>query len=187
VVELGDLMRRPAEAGHHQGNTIGDLLMRSPLVVIALVIVARPLAAQQHDPGHAHSDSAYAAMQARGKHVMGVDQYGSRHVFEPLPTGGRIELQRQVDDTAGVAQIRRHLVEVATAFGRGDFSAPFLVHDQDVPGTHVMAAHRDAISYTVRPLARGGEIVISSGDASVVDAVHAFLAFQRQEHRAAAH
>lgn len=126
-------------------------------------------------------------MQSRGEHVMGVDQYTSRHVFEPLPSGGRIELQREVDDSAGALQIRRHLADVAAAFGRGDFSAPFLVHDQDVPGTHIMAAHRDAIRYTVRPLARGGEIVISSGDAAVVDAVHAFLAFQRQEHRATAH
>ncbi|MFI5281140.1 MAG: hypothetical protein ACHQU1_11625 [Gemmatimonadales bacterium] len=160
--------------------------MRSLVLVTALVMVASPLAAQ-HDPAHMHTDSAYAAMQSRGEHVMGVDQYTSRHVFEPLLSGGRIELQREVDDSAGTAQIRRHLAEVATAFGRGDFSAPFLVHDQDVPGTHVMAAHKDAISYTVRPLPRGGEIVISSGDPTVVDAVHAFLAFQRQEHRAAAH
>jgi hypothetical protein len=108
-------------------------------------------------------------------------------VFEPLPTGGRIELQREADDSAGTAQIRRHLSEVAAAFGHGDFSAPFLVHDQDVPGTHIMAAHRDAISYTVRPLPRGGEIVIASENPTVVDAVHEFLAFQRREHRAAAH
>ena len=160
--------------------------MRSSLVVIAILMGARPLAAQ-HDPSHAHTDSAYAAMQSRGEHVMGVDQYSSRHVFEPLPSGGRIELQREVDDSAGAAQIRRHLADVAAAFGRGDFSAPFLVHDKDVPGTHIMATHKGAISYSVRPLARGGEIVISSEDAAVVDAVHAFLAFQRQEHRAAAH
>ena len=161
-------------------------MRNAPAILVLFICAARPLAAQ-HDPGHAHSDSSYAAMQARGAHVMGVDQYTSRHVFEPLPTGGRIELQREADDTAGAAQIRRHLADVAAAFGRGDFSAPFLVHDQDVPGTHVMTAHKDAITYTVRPLARGGEIVISSADASVVEAVHAFLAFQRQEHRAAAH
>ena len=160
--------------------------MRPTLLIFAAVLAARPLAAQ-HDPAHAHSDSAFAAMQARGEHVMGVDQYTSRHVFEPLPDGGRIELQREVDDTAGTARIRRHLAEVAAAFGRGDFSAPFLVHDQNVPGTPVMAARREAISYTVRPLARGGEIVIHSADAQVVEAVHEFLAFQRREHRAAAH
>jgi hypothetical protein len=160
--------------------------MRSLVLVTALVMAASPLAAQ-HDPAHMHTDSAYAAMQSRGEHVMGVDQYTSRHVFEPLPSGGRIELQRETDDSAGTAQIRRHLAEVATAFGHGDFSAPFLVHDQDVPGVHVMAAHKDAISYTVRSLPRGGEIVISSGDPTVVGAVHDFLAFQRREHRAAAH
>ena len=161
--------------------------MNASLAVFALFVCAAPLAAQQHDPAHAHSDSAYAAMQSRGQGVMGVDQYTSRHVFEPLPDGGRIALQREVDDTAGALQIRRHLSEVAAAFARGDFSAPFLVHAQDVPGVPVMAAKRGAIRYTVRPLPRGGEIAITTRDTAAVTAVHQFLAFQRREHRAGEH
>jgi len=156
-------------------------------IFAACALAAAPLAAQQHDPSHSHGDSAYAAMQARGAHVMGVDQYTSGHVFEPLPTGGRIELQRQVDDSAGVAQVRHHLQDIVAAFGRGEFNAPFEVHATDVPGTKVMASHRDAISYVMRLLPRGGEVVISSRDPEVVAAVHDFLAFQRREHRAPAH
>ena len=158
--------------------------MRAAFALAVLLVGAVPAAAQQHPAGHVHSDSAYAAMQARGQGVMGVDQYTSRHVFEPRPDGGRIELQREVDDTAGVAQIRRHLSEVAAAFARGDFSAPFLVHAEDVPGTGVMAARRGAIRYAVRQLPRGGEIVITTRDSAATTAVHEFLAFQRREHRA---
>ena len=43
----------------------------------------------------------FAGVQQRGAVIMGVNQYTSRHVFEPLADGGRIELQRSVDDSAG--------------------------------------------------------------------------------------
>lgn len=164
--------------------------------VALFAMLAAPLAAQQPNPPahdtslhrqHTQSDSAFAQVQRRGQNVMGVDQYTSKHVFQPLPDGGRIELQREVDDSAGVQQIRRHLAEVAGQFAQGDFSAPFLVHDQQVPGTAVMRARRGAIRYEVRPLPRGGEIRITSRDRDAVAAVHEFLAFQRSDHRAGAH
>ena len=124
--------------------------------VLLVVVLAGPLVAQehQHTTGmqHGNSDSAFAAVQSRGKDVMGVDQYTSQHVFESRPDGGRIVLQRQEDDSAGVAQIRRHLGEIVAQFRRDDFSAPFTVHAQEVPGTGVMAARRSRIRYELRPL-----------------------------------
>ena len=165
--------------------------MKLTLMVAALVAAAAPAAAQNEHrmehPAPADTDTAYAAMQARGRHVMGVDQYTSRHVFEPLPDGGRIVLERQVDDSAGVAQIRRHLGEIAEEFSRGDFSAPSLVHAEDVPGTQVMKAKRAAISYRMEARPRGGEVRITTQDPEALAAVHEFLAYQRHEHRAAAH
>lgn len=128
-------------------------------------------------------DSAFAAMQARGKQTMGVDQYTSTHRFEAAADGGRIELQRDVGDTADVAAIRRHLQEIATAFAAGDFSSPELVHMQNVPGTTVMAAKRDAITYTYHELPRGGEVRIVTKDADAIAAIHEFLAFQQRAHR----
>jgi len=61
------------------------------------------------------------------------------------------------------------------------------VHARDVPGTSVMAARRDALTYTAQDRPRGAEVRIISTDAAVVAAVHAFLAFQRSDHRAAGH
>jgi len=132
------------------------------------------------------ADSAFAAVQARGAdpRAMGVDQYTSPHRFDALPDGGRIELQRDVDDSAGVAQIRKHLHEIAASFARGDFDTPAFVHDRKVPGTAVMAAKRDAITYSVNDLPRGGEVRIRTTDPEALAAVHEFIAFQRQDHRA---
>lgn len=166
--------------------------MRVLLILAALAAAAPPLAAQH--PGHdemmkarADSDSAFTALQSRGKGVMGVDQATARHVFESLPDGGRIELQEAVDDTAAVTRIRRHLSEIAGAFARGDFTDPGLVHLQTVPGTEVMAAKRGVIGYRVSELPRGGQVRITTTDPDAVAAVHEFLAFQRREHRAPGH
>ncbi len=130
----------------------------------------------------APQDTGFAAMQARGKMAMGVDQYTSQHHFEPLPDGGRIMLQRDAADTAGTTAIREHLKDIAMRFRAGDFAVPGFVHAQQVPGTPVMAARRSAIRYVFHPLPGGGEVRILTRDAAAVTAVHQFLAFQRSEH-----
>ncbi len=134
-------------------------------------------------------DSAdFRAMQSRGAHVMGVDQYTSAHVFEDLPDGGRVVLERDDPaDTAAIAAIRRHLREIAASFRAGDFTKPFQVHAQTVPGTAVMRDRRAAISYLPVDRPRGGEVRITSRDSAAVGAIHAFLAFQREQHHAAGH
>jgi hypothetical protein len=162
-------------------------------VALLALGAVRPASAQSgHDhAAHSHaarsdsaSDSAFAALQARGKIEMGVDQYTSTHRFDDLADGGRIELTRDASDSAGVRTIREHLASIARAFAKGDFSTPFAVHARDVPGTKTMAAKRDAISYEFRPLPGGGEVRLSSKDAEAIRAIHAFMAFQRGDHRA---
>ncbi len=130
----------------------------------------------------APQDTGFAAMQARGKMAMGVDQYTSWHRFDPLPDGGRIMLQRESTDTAGTRAIREHLQDIAMRFRAGDFAIPGFVHAQQVPGTRVLAAKRAAIRYVFHPLPGGGEARIVTRDSAAVKAVHQFLAFQRQEH-----
>ncbi len=132
----------------------------------------------------ATGDSAFAALQRRGAGVMGVDQYSSQHVFQDLKDGGRIVLERDPGDTAGVATIRAHLRDVAAAFTRGDFSAPFATHAQVVPGTDVMAARKARIRYSMRNRPGGGEVRITTTDPVALKAVRSFLQFQRSDHRA---
>jgi len=130
------------------------------------------------------ADSAFAALQSRGAGAMGVDQYTSTHRFDALPDGGRIELQRDADDPAGVAEIRLHLQEIVRAFTAGDFTTPAFVHARPVPGADVMSAKREAIRYTYRELPRGGEVLIVARDPDAVAAIHEFMAFQRDDHHA---
>lgn len=169
--------------------TIGRLFL-----ALAAAVLPDALAAQhgQDNAGHARhahppqatQDSAFAALQARGHQAMGVDQYTSTHRFDALPDGGRIELQRDADDPGGVATIRAHLRSIADAFSRGDFATPSFVHAEPVPGADVMAARRAHIRYVYRDLPRGGEVRIVTGDAEALRAIHAFMAYQRGDHRA---
>lgn len=133
------------------------------------------------------NDSGFAAVQERGRAVMGVDQYASRHRFDILADGGRIELQWENDDTVEVARIRRHLVDIVQAFAAGDFSSPFAVHATEVPGTRVMRSRRGMIVYSFHPLPRGGEVRLQTRDAAALVAIREFMEFQRSDHRAGGH
>jgi hypothetical protein len=134
------------------------------------------------------SDSSFAKLQQRGETAMGVNQYTSQHVFEPLPTGGRIVLQRKEADSVGEAVVRQHMQTIARAFAAGDFALPGFVHAmKDVPGTQQMRALRGDITYTPHDLPRGGEVVIETKNPRAVAAIHDFLAFQRSDHRAGMH
>ncbi len=130
----------------------------------------------------------FAAMQERGAHVMGVDQSTSAHVFEDLPDGGRVVLDRgDPSDTAAIRTIRAHMRDIEAAFRAGDFTKPFQVHAQQVPGTDVMKERRAAITYEAADRPRGGEVRIKSADPVAVTAIHQFLEFQRQQHHAGGH
>ena len=158
----------------------------SPGVYLVMTIAACGPSASPK-PSVAGGDSAFAGVQARGGVAMGVNQYTSRHLFEPLPDGGRIALQRDPADSEGAAQIRRHMHEIAGRFAAGDFTLPGFVHSRVVPGTEIMTARRAAIAYAVDTLPRGAALRIRSTDSTAVRAIHEFLAFQRHDHHAGAH
>src|SRR4051794_29030971 len=148
------------------------------LLPLYLAFHPPPVAAQQG------TDTAFAALQERGRMAMGVDQYASRHRFDDLPDGGRVELRQTNPDTAAVAAIRAHLAGIARAFAAGDFTIPGVVHAGVVPGTRTMAAKQPVIEYQFRPLDGGGEVRITTRDPEALRAIHEFLGFQRREHHA---
>lgn len=150
----------------------------------AIAAAAMAFAALTAPASGQSTDTAFAAVQARGSSArgMGVDQSTSGHRFDILHDGGRIELLREVDDSAGVAQIRWHLQAIARAFQAGDFTTPAFVHMRDVPGTDVMAARRSHITYVYRELPRGGEVRITSHDPQALAAIRQFMEFQRHDH-----
>jgi hypothetical protein len=157
----------------------------SRLWLLALVAIS---ACAGPDTGRVASDSSFTRLQQRGETAMGVDQYTSQHVFEPLADGGRIVLQRKESDSTGEATIRAHMRTIAVAFANGDFALPGFVHETtEVPGTALMKKLRQDIKYSEDDLPRGAEVVISTRNPDAVAAIHEFLAFQRMDHRAGTH
>lgn len=155
------------------------------LIVVMLIPI---VGCAREDRGGVRGDSSFAALQVRGETAMGVDQYTSQHVFQPLPDGGRIVLQRKESDSVGEAAIRAHMRAISAAFSKGDFGLPGFVHDtSDVPGTAVMKRLKSEISYTPRDLPGGAEMVISTRNPQAVAAIHQFLAFQQMDHRTGMH
>jgi hypothetical protein len=154
----------------------------------AAITVALMLSSAGRALAQGGTDSAYAGVQSRGTAVMGVDQYTSHHVFEDLSDGGRIIfLENDVSDSAGTSIIRAHLRAIADSFARGIFNDPAQVHAREVPGTADMARLKDKIRYTVSERPGGGELRITTADPDARQAIHEFLAFQRQDHRAPGH
>jgi hypothetical protein len=130
------------------------------------------------------SDTSFAALQARGKMAMGVDQYASAHRFDVLPDGGRIALEMKDGDSLAVAQIRAHMKLIEHAFQAGDFSTPEFVHARPMPGTDIMSRNKALIRYTYADLPRGGEVRITTTDPESLAAIREFLTAQRGDHRA---
>lgn len=181
----GREIRRRRRAGRASGVRVA--LVAGVVVAAACRGARERQSAAGAESAHA-SSTAFAAMEARGAMVMGVDQTTSHHVFEDLSDGGRIVLVRDDPrDTAAVRTIRAHLRTIAAAFGRGDFSDPMLVHAETVPGTGVLRQRRARVTYTEHDVPGGGEVVIRTRDPEALAAVHAFLAFQRGAHHAPGH
>lgn len=155
------------------------------LIVLMMILAA---GCAREDDRKYRGDSSFAALQQRGETAMGVNQYTSQHLFESLPDGGRIVLQRQVSDSIGEAAIRAHMRTIASAFSGGDFALPGFVHaTSDVPGTEVMRQLKAEIGYTPRDLPGGAEVIISTKSPEAIAAIHQFLAFQRMDHRVGTH
>ena len=158
---------------------------RKPAQDAATPVSHSEMTNEQHTAMHGTStDSSFAAMQARGKMAMGVDQYASAHEFDITSDGGRIELQRKTFDSLDVAQIRAHMKLIQHAFEAGDFSTPAFVHMRDMPGTAVMTRKKNLIRYVYADLPRGAEVRIVTADDEARAAIAEFLEAQRAEHHA---
>jgi hypothetical protein len=166
-------------------RSLGLALLGLALPTLPVLAQARDSIPKRHEHMmHGQDDSSFAALKERGRTAMHVDQDRAVHHFDALPDGGRIELQSTTDDSTAIAGIRAHFKEIERAFRKGDFAIPMFVHDKPVPGTAVMAAKKDRITYTRRDLARGAELRLRTTDPEALEAIHEFMAFQREEHHA---
>ena len=124
------------------------------------------------------------AFQDRGAHVMGFDQDKTVHHFRLHFDGGAVDIAvKDGADDVNRDAIRSHLPHIAQMFSDGNFDAPMLIHQAEVPGTDRMAALKSRIRFVYVETPRGGRLDIFTTDADALAAVHAFLRFQIADHR----
>ena len=108
-------------------------------------------------------------------------QLDAQQLFEAMPNGGIIELQRAPDDSAGMRTVRMRLRALAQALSQGDVTSPAAGHLTSAPGARTMIERRNAIRYDYRELPRGAALRITTADVVARKAVWEFIAFARNE------
>lgn len=125
-----------------------------------------------------------SAMLARGDIAMGFDQDKIMHHFMATSTGGQIMIVAlDSNDNETISQIKAHVADIQQEFSQGNFTKPFFIHAQEVPGTDVMAEKKDLIKYSVQDLDNGAMLVLSTDDSELLQAIQEFMAFQGSEHQ----
>ena len=75
-------------------------------------------------------------MLERGDIVMGFNQNIIVHQFVATPSGGKIIiLALNGSDKQTINQIKDHVMDIRKEFSEGNFTKPFFIHAQEVPGT----------------------------------------------------
>jgi hypothetical protein len=148
------------------------------VTILAVVLIAT-LSSGAQSGSHAHPSD----VDRRGAHVMGFDQSRTTHHFLLYEDGGAIDVSvKDASDRADLEAIRAHLPRIAEMFGAGNFDAPMLVHDTNVPGTSDMAKMKARLAYRFVQTPKGGRVNITTSDPDALAAVHAFMRFQISDH-----
>lgn len=135
-------------------------------------------------PMHAKHAGHHEAVDHRGDHVMGFSHEKTKHTFRLLADGGAVEVRaNDAADAESIAAIRAHLKEIAKDFAAGNFTKPKEIHARVPDGVAAMKELGGRILYQYEDLERGGRVRIKTGEAKGLEAVHAFLRFQIEDHR----
>ena len=123
------------------------------------------------------------AMLERGNIAMGFNQSAIHHHFMATSTGGEIMIMSlNTSDTKTINEISSHVKDIQYEFSQGDFTKPFYIHDQAVPGTGVMTAKKDLIQYSIKNIDGGSILILTTNDTELLDAIQKFMNFQSSQH-----
>jgi hypothetical protein len=129
------------------------------------------------------TQSSTDAMMERGDIAMGFNQNKISHQFIASPFGGGIIITAlNGSDRETIDQIKKHVLEIQKEFSQGNFSGPFFIHAQDVPGTNVMSQKKDLIKYDKMEMKNGSSLILTTNDKELIDAINQFMEFQARQH-----
>ena len=131
----------------------------------------------------ANTEFNQTAMLERGNVEMGFNQSMIHHHFMATNTGGDIMIMStNMSDTKTINEIRSHVRDIQYEFSQGNFTKPFYIHAQIVPGTDVMTAKKDLIQYSVKDIDGGSVLTLTTNDTELLNAIQQFMNFQSSQH-----
>lgn len=137
-----------------------------------------------HEKHFKINNSDVSGMLERGNIAMGFDQNKISHQFIPLPDGGIIRISTlDSSDNKTITQIKSHAMDIQKEFSEGNFTKPFFIHAENVPGTDVMNLKRDLIEYRIDDMKNGASLILFSNDKELTWAINQFMKFQAGEHK----
>jgi len=147
------------------------------IAVLAVVIAGAVLTAR------IGKIARHTVIHQRGAQVMPFSLDSTTHIFQMTDNGGIQQvIVKRTDDKSQINMIREHLQAEAQKFSKGDFSDPASLHGKNMPGLAEMEKGAANINISYSDLTNGGQIVYSSMDAKLVEAVHRWFQAQLSDH-----
>jgi hypothetical protein len=152
-------------------------LMRLSLLVMLL----QPVMARADGTA---AEARLDEVQKRGSQVMPFSLERTVHIFTKTDKGGIQQVVvKEITDAEQIGLIRAHLSEIAQRFAQGDFSAPAQIHGEYMPGLATLrSASPRQIGIEYEDLANGGQIVYSTDDPGLIEAIHRWFDAQLKDH-----
>jgi hypothetical protein len=122
-------------------------------------------------------------MMQRGNLAMGFDQSKIAHEFSSTEDGGQIMITALNEkDNNTINQIKSHTRDIQNDFTEGNFTKPFFIHAESVPGTDAMTQNKDQIQYKIQDLKNGSILLLITNNSSLVSSINQFMTYQSTEH-----
>jgi len=123
-------------------------------------------------------------MMQRGNLAMGFDQSKIAHEFSTTKDGGQVKITALDEkDNNTINQIKSHTREIKNDFIEGNFTKPFYIHAQSVPGTDAMTQNKDQIQYKIQDLKNGSILLLLTNNSNLSSSIHQFMTYQSTEHK----
>lgn len=123
------------------------------------------------------------AMLERGNVAMGFNQTKIHHHFMSTTTGGEIMIMStNMSDVQTINEIKSHVKDIQYEFSQGNFTKPFYIHAQIVPGTDIMTTKKNLINYSIKDIDGGSVLILTTNDTELLNAIQQFMNFQSSQH-----
>lgn len=160
------------------------MILATILSLLSIQNFANALSNDSNQTSQSSTDMTTMKMKMeRGDIVMGFNQSAIAHQFLATPDGGKIIITAlNASDRQTINQIKNHILDIQIEFSEGNFTKPFFIHAQDVPGTKVMSEKKDLIKYSISEMYNGSSLLLTTNDKELIDAIDQFTEFQAREH-----